>query len=306
MINYSIIIPHYDIPDLLGRCLRSIPERNDIQVIVVDDQSSNCHSLLDIVPELNRKNVEFYVVDNKKYAGHARNIGIDYAKGKWLMFADPDDFFVDNFDLIIDQHLNDEEDVIYFNYKSCDCYETTKILSCSGSTRFDSYYESGNELIFRLDFSEPWGKMIKHQFVLDHNIRFQEIRAHNDLFFGVQVGILAEKIKIVDKQLYWYVFREGSTGHNIGRESYDKLIDRLNAWHTVQNFLETNGYRTKTYLPVKTCIRVVRKDFPMFCRLIKYMRSENMRYFLAILQTIRISFQVLVGRSGPGFSSEVK
>lgn len=34
-INYSIIIPHYNIPDLLGRCLRSIPERRDIQVIVV-------------------------------------------------------------------------------------------------------------------------------------------------------------------------------------------------------------------------------------------------------------------------------
>lgn len=34
---FSIIIPHKDIPDLLMRCLRSIPVSGDIQVIVVDD-----------------------------------------------------------------------------------------------------------------------------------------------------------------------------------------------------------------------------------------------------------------------------
>jgi len=39
MYNYSIIIPHYNIPELLMRCLKSIPKRDDIQVIVVDDGS---------------------------------------------------------------------------------------------------------------------------------------------------------------------------------------------------------------------------------------------------------------------------
>lgn len=39
MINFSIIIPHKDIPDLLQRCLDSIPIRDDVQVIVVDDDS---------------------------------------------------------------------------------------------------------------------------------------------------------------------------------------------------------------------------------------------------------------------------
>ena len=38
-INYSIIIPHRNIPLLLRRCLDSIPRRMDIQIIVVDDNS---------------------------------------------------------------------------------------------------------------------------------------------------------------------------------------------------------------------------------------------------------------------------
>lgn len=38
---YSIIIPHYNIPDLLQRLLDSIPQREDIEIIVVDDNSSS-------------------------------------------------------------------------------------------------------------------------------------------------------------------------------------------------------------------------------------------------------------------------
>lgn len=38
-INYSIIIPHKNTPDLLQYCLDSIPVRDNVLVIVVDDNS---------------------------------------------------------------------------------------------------------------------------------------------------------------------------------------------------------------------------------------------------------------------------
>ena len=36
--NLSIIIPHYNTPDLLGKLIDSIPDTDDIQIIVVDDR----------------------------------------------------------------------------------------------------------------------------------------------------------------------------------------------------------------------------------------------------------------------------
>ena len=39
MISYSIIIPHKNTPSLLQRCLDSIPQRSDIEIIIVDDNS---------------------------------------------------------------------------------------------------------------------------------------------------------------------------------------------------------------------------------------------------------------------------
>lgn len=38
-INYSFIIPHRNVPHLLQRCIDSIPKRDDIQIIIVDDNS---------------------------------------------------------------------------------------------------------------------------------------------------------------------------------------------------------------------------------------------------------------------------
>ena len=37
--NLSIIIPHYNTPDLLQKLIDSIPHIEDIQIIVVDDRS---------------------------------------------------------------------------------------------------------------------------------------------------------------------------------------------------------------------------------------------------------------------------
>ena len=48
-INYSIIIPHKNSTVLLERCLKSIPCRKDVQVIVVDDNSENQEELNAVV-----------------------------------------------------------------------------------------------------------------------------------------------------------------------------------------------------------------------------------------------------------------
>jgi len=59
--NFSIIIPHYNIPDLLMRCLKSIPVCGDIQVIVVDDNSPDAATYLERFPELSRPYLEFII-----------------------------------------------------------------------------------------------------------------------------------------------------------------------------------------------------------------------------------------------------
>ena len=101
--SYSIIIPHHNTPDLLKRCLLSIPKRDDVQVIVVDDKSDD--SYLPAVRKIQEcfSPWEFIYLTEGKGAGHARNVGIDYSKGDWLLFADSDDYFVSDFSSLLDR-----------------------------------------------------------------------------------------------------------------------------------------------------------------------------------------------------------
>lgn len=296
MINYSIIIPHYNIPDLLARCLRSIPERDDIQVIVVDDNSPGQETYKETIPELSRKNVEFYPTKDGLGAGHVRNVGLSHAKGKWLMFSDSDDFFVEDLEDILDQYVNDTHDIIYFNIKSCDCYDTTKILTETKDGLFMFCKERNDYNTFRFCYTEPWGKIFSHSLIRDNGIQFQETKAHNDLLFSIKAGVLAKSILAVDRPLYWYVFRDGSLGHQKGIEPEEKIQDRIRAWHSAQLFLESQGAKVRVYLPVMPCLKVFAHDKKLYLRLLKFMKANGINYLRVIFETIKYSIKrVLTG-----------
>ena len=117
---FSVIIPHHNIPQLLQRCLDSIPDTPEVQVIVVDDNSSDVKVDFEHFPGLERKNTTCIFDKEGGGAGHARNIGLSQADGKWLVFADADDFFAaDAFD-ILDRHKDAPQDVILFKADSVD------------------------------------------------------------------------------------------------------------------------------------------------------------------------------------------
>ena len=240
--TFSIIIPHYDIPDLLMRCLKSIPVSEDIQVIVVDDNSPDADTYLERYPELSRPYLEFIRAPKNGGAGYARNIGLDYAKGKWLLFADADDFFVDNMYDIITTHAESDADVIYFQKRAV--YSDN--LNCKSSRSgyidkiMDIYLKTGDEVPVRTRYYVPWGKMIKKSLVENHHIRFEEIKYSNDILFSVHVGCLAKKIEAIDTVLYVVTYREGSATYDYCKKN-DELKIRAGAFFRSDAFLFRKG-----------------------------------------------------------------
>ena len=89
---YSIIIPHKNSPELLSRCLDSIPNRDDLQVVIVDDNSDENIVDFSIFPGLSRKNTNVIFNKESRGAGYARNLGLAESNSKWLLFADADDY----------------------------------------------------------------------------------------------------------------------------------------------------------------------------------------------------------------------
>ena len=210
--TFSIIIPHYDITDLLMRCLKSIPVSEDIQVIVVDDNSPDADTYLERYPELSRPYLEFVRTTKGGGAGYARNVGLEHAKGKWILFADADDFYVEDMYDIICSYVDSEADVIYFRKRSVlsENISIEKQRSSYIDKIIDRYLTDGDEWPVRFNLPTAWGKMVKRDLLVKHSIRFDEIVYSADVFFSLLVGYYAETINVVNRVLYVVTCRPDS------------------------------------------------------------------------------------------------
>ena len=206
-INYSIVIPHKDIPELLVRCLDSIPQRGDIQVIIADDCSDNAESFLKEYTELSRPEVEVIFTKEGKGAGYARNIGLERVKGKWVLFADADDFFLPGWIDITDQYLDSNADVIQFRIDDILCHS-----DCNWHNGVLDRYAAGKQSDKDVLFSNItcWAKMFRSSFIKENNIVFEEVKCANDVAFGYQVAVKADSIAISPYAIYNVTYRKGS------------------------------------------------------------------------------------------------
>lgn len=209
MYSYSFIIPHKNCPDLLQRCVDSIPERDDVQVIVVDDNSDE-----EKKPSLKeRKNLQVILLDAtlSKGAGRARNVGLKHAEGKWLLFPDSDDYYRSEVLDVLDKYKAKEIDVLYFNFE----YRhgiTNDILPPLYFNKYYTDYDGCIETVDRLKFHHnvPWTKMVAQDFIQKHNISFEETLNGNDILFSLLVGFCAKHIEVCQNKLYVYNKNENS------------------------------------------------------------------------------------------------
>lgn len=240
-ITYTFIIPHHNCPDLLDKCLSSIPQRDDIQIIVVDDNSDADKKPI----ECGRPEVEYIYIDKKdtKGAGKARNIGLSKAKGKWLLFADADDKYINNFINTLDEYKNSDLDILYFNSDYIDSI-TDEIIPDSEYNKMISNYNDSLKYLDRIKFCNypPWNKMFLREFVLKNNICFEEVPNGNDILFSVLAGYYAKKIHIDKRVVYLYYRHTNSTIYN-GSKSVSLILCKIEHRMKLRSFYNYLGHK---------------------------------------------------------------
>jgi glycosyltransferase involved in cell wall biosynthesis len=227
-IIFSIIIPHRNIPNLLQRCLNSIPRRSDIQIIIVDDNSDEDKVDFNQFPGLEDQYVEVYLTKESKGAGYARNVGLKHAKGKWLLFADADDFFTKNAFEYLFTEMDSLHEIIYFKVTSCysDTYKSAnrdKQFNLLIDNFIYGIKNAGERIKYR--HVVPWGKMIKAELIKQNHIIFDEIIASNDVMFVLNTGYLALSVVAVDNIIYCITRRNGSLD-TMTNKNYNIFLNR--------------------------------------------------------------------------------
>ena len=116
-IKISVIIPCYCQQDLVIKAIDSIPKRNDIEIMVIDDGSTDntWNNLLEYRnkhPEL--LNLILLYNEENKGVAYTANKGYDLANGEYVVLLGSDDYFyTDKFEEAIKEL--DGTDLVYFN-----------------------------------------------------------------------------------------------------------------------------------------------------------------------------------------------
>lgn len=225
MKKLSIIIPHKNSIVSIERLINSIPKREDFEIIVVDDHSEkeNREKLYELAMNI----PEMIVIENSTNtfsAGKARNLGLDIAKGRLIMFADADDYFQDSFEYEFEQVYEKDFDIVIYRPYINGELQIGKHLE----NVFDRYFENPNVETKRhllLQFVAPWSKIFNRSFIEVNGFKFDEVMKNNDVMFSKKTAIHARNIIIKNQSIYYYDIYENSITNKKTLESYYSQID---------------------------------------------------------------------------------
>lgn len=217
----SIVIPIYNVEKYLERCLISILEQtyNNIEVICVNDGSPD-ESQYIVNKYTNDSRVISIVQENKGLSG-ARNIGLEYVSGEYVMFVDSDDWLYANcVQRAIDEVLLNNLDVVIWPYTKV--FENRKEKQLVYKDTISWLTKDSVVNGFYKDLIGPSGELlsIPHTFnsrVTVHsklyktsivsNVKFVDIKfigTSEDLLFNVEVFKRVNSCKFINEELYYY------------------------------------------------------------------------------------------------------
>lgn len=252
----SVIIPCYNRYSLLSSLIESIPAELDIEVVVIDDHSSED---LATIPLEQFKNYQF--IKNKqhhRYAGSARNAGIECCTGEYVFFADSDDLIVKNGFLACLEILKKHKPDILF--AKSDSFRDHDGGLGNRHLRYNWLVDrivngAPTEILAR--FVTPCAKFIRRDFIEKNKIRFETQKFSNDIVFAASLIANQPGIRVTDEVVY--SIREGnlSLTKEIAAES---TITRLEALVRYNDLLCNNDLKYLMAPALPLLIRLFRKS----------------------------------------------
>ena len=281
MIKYSYIIPHKDSIKLLLRCINSIEDKENSQIIVIDDNSKNQDEIIAAIGTF--PSVELILSKHNIGAGAARNLGLKKAIGKWILFADADDFFNEGYIHAVDKYYNSHNDIIIFdtNSRISDSLQITE-------NRFPEW----SVIIKRRDFERSkwvipvvWGKLYLRRFIDENSICFDEVFASNDVMFCYKANLLAKSYLIDDYVLYCSTKNSNSLCYNINEKNILCRVQVLKRTNALLRSIGRNKYQYNIFSLILLFRRIGWKKF--FCEFFRYIKNTPLNnIFWDLIHTV--------------------
>ena len=210
-IAVSVVVPVFNAEKYLHEMLVSLSAQTlrNIEIICVDDGSTDGSAA--ILAEFAARDSRIRIITQTNFGGAvARNRGMNEARGRWLHFADADDFCRP--DMLADMLARGETlaaDVVVAGRITINCSRFGCCREAHIPESYARHEKSVNchmaeiNIFYGMGFA-PWNKLYCRDFVLRNGIRFHQIKSCDDVYFVLVSLLSAEKIAFVDGVYYYY------------------------------------------------------------------------------------------------------
>jgi glycosyltransferase involved in cell wall biosynthesis len=215
----SIIIPVYNVEDYIEKCILSLQDQdiltNEYEIIIINDGSPD--NSRDIILGLEKKAANIVFIDQENMGvSTARNRGIKAAKGKYIVFIDPDDYVVvGSLRKILDSTIAQNAQVAFLGYK---------FLNADNSVKKEILYRQEEGKIFigiqayfiargdgTVDPDRSVGILFERSYINENNLEYiKDVPYLEDGEFLVRVLCLAERCIFSSDPFYIRTTRPGS------------------------------------------------------------------------------------------------
>ena len=222
MPEISVVVPVYKVEPYLRQCVDSVLVQTfaDFELILVDDGSpDNCGAICD---EYAVRDSRIRVIHQENAGqGKARNVGMDQAVGKYIIFLDSDDYWLPSaLETLYSEAERNQTQVLAFGaIVSWEGIEKPEGYPVYRHTVLNGIIKTGPEslkeaLNAREYYVQPWSRFYLLGYVRENGFHFDEGVIFEDLKFSFLSYLYAERVECIDAQLYMYRKRTGSTLHS--------------------------------------------------------------------------------------------
>lgn len=204
-IKVSVIIPIYNMEKYLPECLDSIvcQTLQEIEIIAVNDGSTD--GSLFILKEYQSSYNNFHILNQENQgAGVAKNNGISHARGKYIIFIDPDDYYPSDDCIEILYETAEREQVSICGgrrvQKNGNIYTENRIVGCYDKSKYER--DCLKKSIDFFDIYEHQRYLFLRELIINNNIFFPAYQRFEDPPFTVKAIGCASVFYEIDKPVY--------------------------------------------------------------------------------------------------------
>ena len=220
----SIIVPVYNVENYIERCLNSLVNQTfkDIEIITINDGSTD--KSLELLNKYAKEDIRISVIDlGDEGVSYCRNLGIEKANGKYIMFVDSDDWIDSSMVEVMYKKAEENKlDLVMCSYiREFKDHSKEKIFNLPQEIIYKED-KVKNELLRKLvgpikeELSNPemldalctvWGKLYRADILKENKIKFVDLKkigSAEDTLFNIFTFNYLKKVMFLNKSMYHY------------------------------------------------------------------------------------------------------